>query len=193
MRNVFIGFLIVAAIVVGGGFIAKAAYQAGLSTAITTAAANAPDGTVVTPVAPGAYPYGYGYGYGHGPGWGGGFSIFGFLGALLFFLSCSSACCAPRSGAVRGWGGRRRLRRSGGPGPGQLGRPRPPQSVPGDVRRLASPGARTSRPRSDDPAEGPVGLSRPIGRHRALPVRPGRAHPCRYDAARHEPHHPRRR
>ena len=58
MRNVFIGFLIVAAIVVGGGFIAQAAYQAGVSTAITTAAANAPDGSVVTPVAPGAYPYG---------------------------------------------------------------------------------------------------------------------------------------
>lgn len=85
MRNLFIGLLVVAAVVVGGGFIAQSAYQAGLSTAITTAAANAPDGTVVTPVAPGAYPYGYGYGYGPG-GWGHGFSIFGFLGTLLVIL-----------------------------------------------------------------------------------------------------------
>jgi hypothetical protein len=83
MRNLFIGLLVLAAVVVGGGFIAQTAYQAGLSTAITTAAANAPDGAVVTPVAPGAYPYGYGYGYGFGPGWGHGFSIFGFLGTLL--------------------------------------------------------------------------------------------------------------
>ena len=112
MRNVFIGFLIVAAIVVGGGFIAQAAYQAGLSTAITTAAANAPDGTVVAPVAPGAYPYGYGYGYGHGPGWGYGFSIFGFLGALLFiFLIIGLLRAVFWRGP--GWGGRRW---GGGPG-----------------------------------------------------------------------------
>ena len=167
MRNVFIGFLIVAAIVVGGGFIAQAAYQAGLSTAITTAAANAPDGSVVTPVAPGAYPYGYGYGYGHGPGWGYGFSIFGFLGTLLFiFLIIGLLRAVFWRGP--GWGGRR-----WGGGPGQLGRPRPPRSVPGDIRRLASPGARAARslervghaghirwPERVDPAEGPVGLSR---------------------------------
>jgi hypothetical protein len=111
MRNVFIGFLIVAAIVVGGGFIAQAAYQAGLSTAITTAVANAPDGSVVTPVAPGAYPYGYGYGYGHGPGWGYGFSIFGFLGALLFiFLIIGLLRAVFWRGP--GWGGRW----GGGPG-----------------------------------------------------------------------------
>lgn len=109
MRRLFIGFLIVAAIVVGGGFIAQAAYQAGLSTAITTAAANAPDGTVVAPVAPGAYPYGYGYGY--GPGWGHGFSIFGFLGTLLFiFLIIGLLRAAFWRGP--GWGSRR----WGGPG-----------------------------------------------------------------------------
>jgi hypothetical protein len=104
MRNLFIGLLIVAAIVVGGGFIAQAAYQAGLSTAITTAAATAPDGTVVTPVAPYGYPYGYGYGY--GPGWGHGFSIFGFLGTLLvIFLIIGLLRAVFWRG--RGWGGGR--------------------------------------------------------------------------------------
>ena len=82
MRNLFVGLLIVAAIVIGGGFVANEAYQAGLHTAVTTAAANAPAGSVVTPVVPGAYGYPYGYGYGFG-GWGHGFSIFGFLGSLL--------------------------------------------------------------------------------------------------------------
>jgi len=110
MRRLFIGLLIVAAIVVGGGFIANAAYQVGLSTAITTAAANAPDGTVVTPVAPGAYGYPYGPGYGYGPGWGHGFSIFGFLGTLLvIFIIVGLLRAAFWRG--RGWGG-------GGWGPG---------------------------------------------------------------------------
>ena len=85
MRNLFVGLLIVAAVVIGGGFVANEAYQAGLHTAVTTAAANAPSGSVVTPVAPGAYGYPYGYGYGYG-GWGHGFSIFGFLGTLLFIF-----------------------------------------------------------------------------------------------------------
>ena len=68
MRNLIIGLLVVAALVVGGGIIAQTAYQAGLSTAVTTAAASAPAGTVVTPVAPVPYPYYYG-GWG-GPGYG---------------------------------------------------------------------------------------------------------------------------
>ena len=110
MRRLFIGLLIVAAVVVGGGFIANTAYQAGLSTAITTAAANAPDGTVVTPVAPGPYGYPYGYGYGPGWGWGHGFSIFGFLGTLLvIFIIVGLLRAAFWRG--RGWGG-------GGWGPG---------------------------------------------------------------------------
>jgi hypothetical protein len=116
MRNLFIGLLIVAAVVVGGGLIANTAYQAGLSTAITTAAANAPDGTVVTPVAPGAYgyPYGYGYGYGPGWGWGHGFSIFGFLGTLLvIFIIVGLLRAAFWRG--RGWGG------GWGPGYGKWG------------------------------------------------------------------------
>jgi len=114
MRRLFIGLLIVAAVVVGGGFIANVAYQAGLSTAITTAAANAPDGTVVTPVAPGAYPYAYGYGY--GPGWGHGFSIFGFLGTLLVIFLIIGLLRAAfwRGGGPGGWGGR---------GPGGWGGP----------------------------------------------------------------------
>jgi hypothetical protein len=118
MRNLFIGLLIVAAVVVGGGFIASAAYQAGLSTAITTAAANAPEGTVVTPVAPGAYGYPYGYGYGPGWGWGHGwgFSIFGFLGTLLvIFIIFALLRVAFWRG--RGWGG------GWGPGSGKWGGP----------------------------------------------------------------------
>lgn len=112
MRNLFIGLLIVAAVVVGGGVIANAAYQAGLSTAITTAAANAPDGTVVTPVAPG--PYGYPYGYGPGWGWGHGFSIFGFLGTLLvIFIIIGLLRAVFWRG--RGWGG------GWGPGYGKWG------------------------------------------------------------------------
>ncbi len=104
MRNLFIGLLIVAAIVIGGGFIANTAYQAGLQTAVTTAAANAPDGTVVTPVVPGGYGYPYGYGYGYGPGWGHGFSIFGFLGTLLFIFIIFGLLRAA-FGRGRGWGG----------------------------------------------------------------------------------------
>ena len=112
MRNLFIGLLVVAALVVGGGFIAQTAYQAGLTTAITTAAANAPDGTVVTPVVPGGYPYGYGY----GPGWGwghGGFSILGFLGTLLFIFLIVGLL---RAAFWRGGGGWGHGRRWDGPG-----------------------------------------------------------------------------
>jgi hypothetical protein len=122
MRNLFIGLLVVAALVVGGGFIAQAAYQAGLSTAITTAAANAPDGSVVTPVAPGAYPYGYGYGY-PGWGWGHGFSIFGFLGTLLVIFLIIGLLRAAfwRGRGNAGWG-RHGYWGPGGPaGPGKWG------------------------------------------------------------------------
>jgi hypothetical protein len=83
MRNLFIGLLVVAALVVGGGIIAQTAYQAGLSTAVTTAAASAPAGTVVTPVAPVPYPYYYG---GWGWGWGHGFPFLGFIGFFLFLF-----------------------------------------------------------------------------------------------------------
>ena len=106
MRQFFIGFLIVAALLVGGSVVANVAYQAGVQTAVTTVAATAPEGTVVTPVVPGAL-HGYGYGYGYGPGWGwhgGGFSIFGFLfGLFILFLLFGLIRAA--FGRGRGWGG----------------------------------------------------------------------------------------
>ncbi len=113
MRQFFIGFLIVAALVAGGSLVANVAYQAGLSTAVTTVAATAPEGTIVTPVAPGGVP-GYGYGYGYGPGWGWhggpGFGIFGLLFGL-FFLFLLFGLLRAAFGRGRGWGGP-----GGGPG-----------------------------------------------------------------------------
>jgi len=112
MRNLFIGFLVVAALVVGGGVVANVAYQVGVSTAVNVAAANAPDGSVVTPVVPGAYPYGYGY----SPGWGhGGPGFFGILVGLFFLFIFFGLIRAAfwRGGGGRGWGG----------GPGGPGRP----------------------------------------------------------------------
>jgi hypothetical protein len=103
MRQFFIGFLIVAALVVGGSLVASVAYQAGVSTAVTTVAATAPEGTVVTPVVP-AYGYGYGYGYGPGWGWHGGFPIFGLLFGL-FFIFLFIALLRAAFGRGRGWGG----------------------------------------------------------------------------------------
>lgn len=82
MRNLFIGLLVVAALVIGGGIIAQTAYQAGVSTVVTTAAAQAPAGTVVTPVAPVPYPYYGGWGW----GWGHGFPFLGFIGFFLFLF-----------------------------------------------------------------------------------------------------------
>jgi hypothetical protein len=112
MRNLIMGLLVVAALVVGGGIIAQTAYQAGLSTAVTTAAANAPAGTVVTPVAPYPYPY-----YGAGWGWGHGFGIFGFLGFLLFLFLIFGLLRAIFWRGRGGWGGPGR----GWGGPGGYG------------------------------------------------------------------------
>ena len=53
MPRVIAAILLIAVLVVGGGIIANTAYQAGLSTAVTTATGSG--GTVVTPV---AVPYG---------------------------------------------------------------------------------------------------------------------------------------
>ena len=97
MRNLFIGFLIVTAVLVGGGIVASVAYQAGVATAVTTAVAAAPAGTVVTPVA--AVPYGYGWGWGHG-----GFPFFGIF-AGLFFLFLLFALIRAATWRGRGWGG----------------------------------------------------------------------------------------
>ncbi len=106
MRQFFIGFLIIAGLLVGGSVVASVAYQVGVSTAVTTVAADAPPGTIVTPVAPGVMP-GYGYGYGYGPGWGwhGGFGIGGFL-VGLFFLFLFFGLLRAAFGRGRGWGGR---------------------------------------------------------------------------------------
>ena len=103
MRQFFIGFLILAAVLVGGSVVANVAYQAGVQVAVTTAAATAPEGTVVTPVVPG---YGYGYGYGHGWGWHGGpgFGIFGILFGL-FFIFLLFGLVRAAFGHGRGWGG----------------------------------------------------------------------------------------
>lgn len=113
MRRAFSIILILGVLVVGGGFIAQTAYQAGLSTAITSAVAGA-DGATVTPVL--VPPYGYGYGYGwHGFG-GLGFEFFGFLGFLLFaFLVIGVIRAMAFGGRRRGWGGPG-SRGSGGPG-----------------------------------------------------------------------------
>src|SRR5690349_15003518 len=118
MRNLFIGLLVVAALVVGGGIIAQTAYQAGLSTAVTTAAASAPAGTVVTPVAPVPYPYYYG---GWGWGWGHGFPFLGFIGFFLFLFLIFGVMRAI-FWRGRGWGGGRGGWGAGyGYGPGASG------------------------------------------------------------------------
>jgi hypothetical protein len=115
MRNLIIGLLVVAALVVGGGIIAQTAYQAGLSTAVTTAAANAPAGTVVTPVAPYPYPY-----YGPGWGWHGGWGIFGFLFFLFLLFLIFGLLRAVFWRGRGGWGGPGR----GWSGPGGYGNDR---------------------------------------------------------------------
>src|SRR4029079_15106307 len=79
MQRIVPAILLIVLLVIGGGIIANTAYQAGVSTAVTTAAANG--ATVVAPVV----GYGYGYGYGWHP-FGGGFGIFGFLFGLFFLF-----------------------------------------------------------------------------------------------------------
>ena len=80
MRRPLAGILLIAALLVGGGVVAATAYQAGLSTAVTTVVQNPAHGTTGTVVVPG----GYGFGYGHG--WGPGFGFLGFLGTFLFII-----------------------------------------------------------------------------------------------------------
>ncbi len=105
MGRIIAAILLVAALVVGGGIIATTAYQAGLSTAVTTVTASG--GTAVAPVVVPAY----GYGYGWHPGFG--FGIFGFLGTLLFLFIVFALLRAIF------WGGRGRR----GWGPGGWDRP----------------------------------------------------------------------
>jgi len=105
MPRILAAILLVAVLAIGGGLIATTAYQAGLSTAVTTATGSA--GTVVAPVVVPAYGYGYGY------GWHAGFGLFGFLGALFFLFIVFALL---RAIFWRGGPGRR-----GGWGPGGYG------------------------------------------------------------------------
>ena len=98
MRRIVPAVLLIALLVIGGGIIANTAYQAGLSTAVTTAAANG--ATVVAPVP----AYGYGYGYGWHP-FGFGFGIFGFIFGLFFLFLIFGLIRAIFWGGRRGWGG----------------------------------------------------------------------------------------
>lgn len=106
MGRAIAAIALVAVLLVGGGVIATTAYQAGLSTAVTTAVTDTGATVVTSPVIP---AYGYpGYGYGHG--WGGpGFGFFGFLGTIVFLFLIFGLLRAA-FGRGRGWGG------PGGPG-----------------------------------------------------------------------------
>jgi hypothetical protein len=102
MGRVIAAILLVVVLVVGGGIIANTAYQAGLSTAVTTATGSG--GAVVAPV---VVPVaGWGAGWGWSPfGW-----FFGFLATLFFVFLVF--------GLIRAivWGGRHGHRGWGGPG-----------------------------------------------------------------------------
>ncbi|MEP6638923.1 MAG: hypothetical protein ABJC39_06185 [Chloroflexota bacterium] len=98
MNRIVAAILLIAVLAIGGGIVATSAYQAGLTTALTTATASG--ATVVAPVVP---PYGYGYGW-H-PDFG--FGIFGFLGTLVFVFIVFALLRMILWGgrARRGWGG----------------------------------------------------------------------------------------
>jgi hypothetical protein len=115
MRRILIALLVIAAVAIGGGFIANTAYQAGLSANVTVVEATTGSGAVTPVVVP---AYGWGWGPGAGPGWGGGsgFSIVGFLGTLFvifLFIALIRALMfrggrrGPRGGGPGGWGGPR--------------------------------------------------------------------------------------
>ncbi len=144
MRNLFIGLLVVAAIVIGGGFVANEAYQAGLYTAVTTAAAMPPPARSSRRSPRGLWlPVRLWLRI--RPGWGHGFSIFGFLGTLLFIFIIFGLLRAA-FGRGRGWAavagaaamasGARAVRSMG------QRRARPAQPLPPDLRGLASGVAR---------------------------------------------------
>jgi hypothetical protein len=114
-RTIAIGLLI-ALLVIGGGVIATAAYQAGLNVAVTTAVADG--GTVVAPVP--AYGWGYGPGYGWHP-FGFGFGIFGLLFGLFFLFIIFGLIRAIFWGGRRGWGPGSWGGRGGWGGPGNGG------------------------------------------------------------------------
>jgi hypothetical protein len=127
MRRIVPAILLIALLAIGGGFIANAAYQAGVNTAVTTAVANG--GTVAPVVVP---PYGYGYGYGLHP-FGFGFGIFGLLFGLFFLFIIFGLIRAIFWGGRHGWG------RGGWGGPGAWGGPGGPGHHNGDPRYERNP------------------------------------------------------
>jgi putative membrane protein len=80
MPRVFAAILLVVVLVVGGGIIATTAYQAGVSTAVTTTTTTTATGTVAAPVVVPAYGYGWGW------GWHPWFGFFGFFIGLFFLF-----------------------------------------------------------------------------------------------------------
>ena len=104
--RIIAAIVLVAVLAVGGGIIATTAYQAGVSTAVTQAAADG--ATVVNPVVVPAYGYGW-----HPFGFG--FGFFGFLFTLFFLFIVFALIRAIV------WGGRGRRGGWGGPGWGGPG------------------------------------------------------------------------
>jgi hypothetical protein len=152
MPRILAAILLVAVLAIGGGLIATTAYQAGLSTAVTTAGAS---GAVVTPVVVPAYGYGYGF------GWHPGFGLFGFLGALFFLFIVFALVRAIfwRGGPGRrggwgsgGWGGY-------GPGTGPNGH----DHGPWESRANQAFDEWHRRAHGDTPPADPTDATRPTG------------------------------
>ena len=104
--RIIAAIVLIAVLAVGGGIVATTAYQAGVSTAVTQAAADG--ATVVNPVVVPAYGYGW-----HPFGFG--FGFFGFLFTLFFLFIVF--------GLIRAifWRGRHGRRGGWGPGWGGSG------------------------------------------------------------------------
>ena len=96
--RIIAAIVLIAVLAVGGGIVATTAYQAGVSTAVTQAAADG--ATVVNPVVVPAYGYGW-----HPFGFG--FGFFGFLFTLFFLFIVIGLIRAIVWGGRgrRGWGG----------------------------------------------------------------------------------------
>jgi hypothetical protein len=157
MGRIIAAILLVAVLVIGGGIIATTAYQAGLSTAVTTATGSG--GTVVTPVVVPAY------GYGWHP-FGVGFGIFGFF-ATLFFLFIVFALI--RAIVWRGGPGRRGWGPGWGPGwggPGWYGSGKGPDGhgqSPWEARAHETFDGWHRQAHGDAPETGPIDPTRPTG------------------------------
>ena len=174
MPRIVAAIVLVAVLAVGGGIIATTAYQAGVSSAVTTTMGTTATGTVVAPVVVPAY----GVGWWHPFGFIGGF--FGFLFFLFFLFLVFGLIRAIVWGGRgrRGWYGNARGARRPRRRPGALGVPRARHVrgvAPGGTRRGAEPRRRGSAGGSADrPHLGR--LTHVPARTRAPGHRPG-AHP----------------